>query len=236
LLVTARAIEGEPGATLTITVGETSIGPLLVAAMSQAVYSVEYESSGGPELVSMMVGSPSGTAGPVQAAIQGLEVRDCTRSYGQCEGGGYYLPEFPACAPPVCTEPDDCTRDFAGQPFLGRCLEGACAFPSCTEPGASGLPLYEELFQSNTRELRFTCLSYSELMNPFGNPRTTVLEGDPDDFTCPDITKLTWEVERFVGEGSCVQVPVCGPNTPEEVNVSDTPDSCCYLVSWACGV
>ena len=234
LTLTARAVRAEPAPELTLTIGDTTIEPLLLAATNYATYSIEYESSGGPEIVSIR--PLNGDIGDTTAAILGFEIHDCTRSYGLCEGGGYYLPELSACAPPVCTEPDDCTRDFAGQPFLGSCLEGACMFPSCTEPGASGLPLYEELFQTSPRELRFTCLSYSELMNPFGNPRASVLEGDPEDFVCPAITALTWEVEGSVGEGSCVQVPVCGPNTPDEVNASDTPDSCCYLVSWACGV
>lgn len=238
LALTASRVDGEARSTLTLTIGDTVIGPLLLASPTLATYEIEYEGVGGPEVVSISVtpaaGEPSDAA--ARALIESLELRDCGSLLGQCEGGGYYLPEMRACAPPVCGEASDCTRDFAGQPFLGQCADGACRYPSCTDPGESGRPLYDELEEPGGYETYASCFSYGQLTFPFNNPRTTSIEGQPDDFECPSIESLTWEVERFRGEGSCVRVPVCGPNTPEEFGFSPAPDQCCYLISWVCGV
>lgn len=233
LLLTARRPEGELRPAVTLTIGDEAIGPLLLASTSHATYTIEYESAGGPELVSISV-TPAPRSDPeVVGVVESLEVRECAGLYGDCEGGGYYLPEMRTCAPPVCSEAIDCTRDFAGQPFLGQCIDGACEYPSCTELSASGLPLHEELAGPDNS---IACLSYTDLTFPLNNPRVASLEGDPHDFTCPAIETLTWEVERFRGETSCVQVPICGPNTTDELGFEPNPNECCYMVSWMCGV
>jgi len=235
--LTARNVVAEPRSELTLTIGETVIGPLLLASLTHATYEIEYEGSGGPEVVTISVTpAPDVRDAVAVAVIESLEFRGCGSLLGQCEGGGYYLPEMRACAPPVCSEPAECTRDFAGQPFLGQCVDGACRYPSCLEPGLGGLWLYEELEDAGSYDASFSCRSYSDLVFPFSNPRTTELEGTPDDFECPAIESLTWEVDEFRGEGSCVQVPVCGPNAPEELGFPPAPGQCCYLVSWVCGV
>jgi len=238
LVLTARRVDGEPRPELTLTIGDAVLGPLLLASPTQATYEIEYEGSGGPEVVSISVAPASGEPGDAVAVavIESLEFRDCGSLLGQCDGGGYYLPEMRACAPPVCGEASECTRDFAGQPFLGQCVEGACRYPTCTEPGPNGRSLFDELQESGAYEVNISCHSYSDLVFPFSNPRTTSIEGDPDDFECPSIESLTWEVERFRGEGSCVKVPVCGPNSPEEFGSAPGSNECCYLVSWVCGV
>lgn len=234
LLLTARRVDAEPRPQLTLTIGEEVIGPLLLASPTHATYEIEYEGSG-PEVVNIGVAPAFDEPGDAAAVavIESLELRNCGSLLGQCEGGGYYLPEMRACAPPVCGEASECTRDFAGQSFLGQCVDGACRYPSCTEPGPSGRALFEEV---EGPDATFSCRSYSDLVFPFSNPRTTSIEGTPDDFECPSIESLTWEVEEFRGEGSCVQVPVCGPNAPEELGFPPAPDQCCYLVSWVCGV
>lgn len=231
LLVTARRLGDELGPALTVTVGDEPSRSLLLASTEHATYAVEYESRGRPEVVSISVAA-SGKPGVV-GVFRNLEVHDCAGLYGQCQGGGYYLPEVRACAPPVCSEPRDCIRDFVGPAFQGECIDGACQYPSCTEIGASGLPLHEEFDSIDTH---ITCLSYSDLTFPLNNPRTASLAGDADDFTCPTIETLTWEVERFAGEGTCTEVPVCGPNPPEELGFESSAGECCYLVSRRCGV
>ena len=236
LVLTARRVGGEPRSQLTLTIGDTVIGPLLLASPTHATYEIEYEGAGGPEVVSIGVTPAYGEPSDAIAVIENLEIRDCGSLRGQCDGGGYYLPEMRACAPPVCGEALECTRDFAGQPFLGQCVDGACRYPSCTDPGPSGRSLHEELEDGGVYEMNVSCRSYSDLVFPFSNPRTSSIEGTPDDFECPSIESLTWEVEESRGEGSCVQVPVCGPNAAEEFGFSPAPDQCCYMVSWSCGV
>lgn len=231
LLLTARRAEGELRPEVTLTIGDESIGPLLLAAASHATYTIEYEAAG-REVVSISVSPAPGSDPDVVAVFQSLEIRDCAGLYGQCEGGGYYLPEMRTCAPAICSEASDCERDFVGPSFLGRCIDGVCEYPSCTETSASGLPLHEEYEGLATR---VECVSYSELTFPHNNPRVESLAGDPEDFTCPAIETITWEVERFRGESSCVQVPICGPNAAEVFGFEPSVGECCYLVSWWCG-
>jgi hypothetical protein len=81
----------------------------------------------------------------------------------------------------------------------------------------------------------FSCIPYEQLLLPSNTPRTPFLEGTPDDFECPNIEELTWEIQRFTGEGSCVTVPVCGPGGVSEVDFAPE-GTCCYLIHRVCGV
>ena len=52
------------------------------------------------------------------------------------------------------------------------------------------------------------------------------------------MSDLTWEIERFAGEGSCVEVPICGPNSRSDLGETlPEPDdeACCYIFSLMCG-
>lgn len=237
--LTARGLVGEERPRIMLAIGEDLLGPLLLRTTGYASYSLEYESRGGNETVSIFTATTpyDDTAG---AAIFDLRIQECTSLHGLCDGGGYYLPEIRACAPPLCDEPLDCTRDFAGPDFRGDCVDGVCRYPSCTEPAENGLSLYDEFLSPSGGSVTFSCIPYGKLLFPRNNPRTTSVEGTPDEFECPRIDQLTWEIERFAGEGSCVEVPICGPNAPadfeESLGLGAAEDSCCYVVSWMCGV
>ena len=192
---------------------------------------MEFEGGGANGIVSITPATSDGTE-HASVVIQSLEILNCWSMYGQCEGGGYYLSEIPACAPPVCSEPEDCARDLPGPPFLGSCDNGTCVFPSCTEPAASGRPLYEELAAPDAH---IQCFSYADLTDPLRNPRVPSLAGDPQNFECPTIDALTWQVDPFEGETSCVQGPICGPNKPEELSFPPS-NECCYMIASLCGV
>jgi hypothetical protein len=232
--ITARGLEEEPRPMITLTIGDTVLGPIRLRSTDYATYSLEYDSAGGTETVGIATKTELGLDASV-AAVAGLEIEDCTRLRGLCEGGGYYLPEIRACAPPVCNEAEDCARDFAGPGFFGECVAGACQYPSCTDPGPSGLPFIDEYAVAG--DFAVLCVHYQDLVFPRSNPRTAELEGTPDDFTCPDVGELTWEIERFSGEGSCVEVPVCGPDAASEISdLAPSPDdACCYFIARVCG-
>jgi hypothetical protein len=222
LVLTARGLDGEPRPYVSVTVGESSLGPLLVRASSHASYSFEYYGLSGTQRVSIAATTTSGPD-PASVLVQSLEIQDCWSLYGQCEGGGYYLSEISACAPLACSEPDDCTRDLPGPSFLGRCTDGTCSFPSCAE------------LADTYPDTSFACLSFADLTDPLRNPRAMSLAGDPQSFECPAIDELTWQVDPFRGETTCVQAPVCGPNAPEELGFGQA-NECCYLIATLCGV
>ena len=233
--ITARGSADEPRPYITLTVGDKILGPVLLGAASHASYSFDSMSLGGSEMIQIATAPAGGIDSPV-ATIHSLEIEECNGLHGLCEDGGYYLPEISACAPAVCSEPNDCSRDFFNPIFQGQCIEGHCRYPRCSERTESGLLLYEEVFELGRYDTSFACLSYNQLVHPLNNPRSISLDGSPESFECPAVEELTWEVERFSGEGSCVQLPICGPNAAEEVSLSSDERSCCYLISRTCGV
>lgn len=227
----ARGLPDEPRPFVTVTVGAELFGPLRIRSAEYATYSLELESPG--QELDVVVEVPVRTGGG-RVSIDFLVVRDCAARNGFCDGGGFYLTESDACAPPTCDEPTDCHRDFVGPDYVGACAAGRCEYPRCDEPTASGALLYEELAMSGY-SIGFSCFALHELVFPLNSPRTSSIEGAPDDFECPAVDELTWEVERFSGEGSCQNVPLCGPNRPSEVGLGSDAERCCYMIARTCG-
>jgi hypothetical protein len=230
--VVARGDASQPWPTLTVQLGVESGPGLVVRTARAASYRFEVTGDGASELV---VGSPesSAPAGFGKVFIERIDVEHCNELHGVCSGGGMFVLEAQACAPFVCEAARDCSDAFSRPTFGGECVDGQCVYPECVlvvEPVTGEIVAPDE----NLGDLR--CFNARELADPRRNPTLPESLAPTATFACPDVTELSWVVERFRGEGSCVEWPVCGPSPPAALGLANTERPCCYAIGRLCGV
>jgi hypothetical protein len=225
LLVRASRTDRWPR--IQVMLDSTILGAMPVTSSSVASYEFVLESDGGPHTISVSQDSTGTDPGP-HLSLVSLDVEDCSDRQGTCAGGGMFFSESNSCAPFVCDIASDCGDVFPGPAFLGTCQEHSCFYPKCSS--LSPTP-------RSGADVWYRCLSYAELIYSYGYPHVENLQGGADDFECPAVSALTWKVDPFSGEGSCVEGPVCGPDRPSEVGISqDDQNQCCYWIARLCGV
>ena len=222
LTLVLRAEDSRPWPRVTVSADASHSASLSVHSSHAAEYEFELPAS---ESTALRIGTKAdkpalGDFG--QLFVERLEVRDCDQLDERCKGSGMFMARDEACAPFVCDTADDCAIGFQGSGFGGQCEDGTCRYPDCAVGDA-------EL--SGVR-----CLDARALSNPEANPSSPVALNSDVELQCPAITDLRWYVVGSIGEGSCAERPMCGPNPPEAFGFPEDPSMCCYVIERICGV
>ncbi|HET9930879.1 MAG TPA: hypothetical protein VFQ35_09340 [Polyangiaceae bacterium] len=205
-----------PWPKLRVVIDSNELASAEIRTRKPALYEFSLEGDGAAHTISLSnLGSSNAPGSSLQ--ITQIEFMDCTDLAGTCRDGGIYHRLDDYCSPLICDSPSDCGSEFPGPRFSGTCESGRCLYPSCVN-------------QPNAADTTVHCFSRQELAYILTNPHGFFVNA------CPTVDSLTWGFRPVVGEGSCAEAPVCGPNSPADFGFPGNAGECCYGIARVCGV